>query len=453
MTTENTAMTVQARAALALESSTAETYLTELAGKSKAIVSITNKDGRTECHAAAMTAKKARINIEKAGESAREDATAFSKAVISEEARLVALIKPEETRLLGLRDDWDAKVKAEKEAAEALERQRIEAIKARIAEFGAMVTDAAMLEAHGVEQEIEVALAVEIDDAFGEFYDEAVTVKAASIAKLRDLLAAKTAAESTAARIKAEQEAETIRLAEEAKRLAAERAEMDRIAAAQRAEQAEMQRQEDARQAEERARLNAERLAFEAQQAAVRAQQDRVAAELERQRREFAEAQAKAQHEADEKAAAIQAEADAKIAADKAEADRIAAEEIRKLDEQRKAEAMTVAKKLAEETKPDITKSFDQTYPNGEPMYSKTTIKENGDPMMLDPDGKRSVFCDIDEGHDEPVKAIEPSSRNDMKRLQFRSELITRIDAMNAVQMANLIAYLDAQVIRERMAA
>ena len=58
MTTETTALTVQDRAALALESSTAETYLTELAVKSKAITAITNKDGRTECHAAAMTAKK-----------------------------------------------------------------------------------------------------------------------------------------------------------------------------------------------------------------------------------------------------------------------------------------------------------------------------------------------------------------------------------------------------------
>ena len=40
MTTENTALTVQARAALALESSTAETYLTELAVKSKAITAM-----------------------------------------------------------------------------------------------------------------------------------------------------------------------------------------------------------------------------------------------------------------------------------------------------------------------------------------------------------------------------------------------------------------------------
>ena len=366
MTTENTAMTVQARAALALESSTAETYLTELAGKSKAIVSITNKDGRTECHAAAMTAKKARINIEKAGESAREDATAFSKAVISEEARLVALIKPEETRLLGLRDDWDAKVKAEKEAAEALERQRIAHIKEQIAEFSGLVTDAAMHDAAGAQLVLDTALRIEINDSFGEFYGDAVEAKASAVAKLREMVAVKTAAEATAARIKAEQEAEAARLAEEAKRLAAERAEMDRIAAEHRAA-------EEKRQAEERIKLDAER------------------AELDRQRKEIADA--------------------------KAEQERIAAEEIRKIDDQRKADALAEANRLAEEAKAAM--------PDEAP-------KE----------------------HIEPVKeTASPVRNNDMKRLQFRSELIARIDAMNAVQMANLIAYLDAQVIRKQMAA
>lgn len=285
MTTE---LTVKDRAAVALGSSKAESELIELAGKSKAIVSITNKDGRTECHAAAMVAKEARVNIEKAGKAAREDATAFSKAVIAEESRLVGLIAPEERRLINLRDDWDARAKAEKEAAEALERERIASIKARIAEFGLMVSDAAMLEAHGAEQELEVAIAVEIDDSFGEFYGDAVEAKAVAVAKLREIVAAKTAAEATAARIKAEQEAEATRLAAERERMAAERAEMDRIAAENRAAEAK-------RQAEERARLDAER------------------AELDRQRKEIEAAQANSRREAQESAA-------------KAEADRLAAQ-------------------------------------------------------------------------------------------------------------------------------
>ena len=132
---------------------------------------------------------------------------------------------------------------------------------------------------------------------------------------------------------------------------------------------------------------------------------------------EKAKAEAAAAAKVAEEARIAKAEADAKAAADKAEADRLAAEEIRKIDEQRKAQAMERAKQLAEEA--------NAAMPDEAP-------KE----------------------HIEPVKeAASPVRNNDMKRLQFRSELIARIDAMNAVQMANLIAYLDAQVIRERMAA
>ena len=378
MTTENTALTVQARAALALESSTAETYLTELAVKSKAITAITNKDGRTECHAAAMTAKEARVSIEKAGKSAREDATAFSKAVISEEARLVALIKPEETRLIELRDEWDAKVKAEKEAAEALERQRIEAIKARIAEFGAMVTDAAMLEAHGADQELEVALAVEINDSFGEFYGDAVEAKATAVAKLREIVAAKTAAEATAARIKAEQEAEAARLAEEAKRLAAERAEMDRIAAEHRAA-------EEKRQAEERIKLDAER------------------AELDRQRKEIADA--------------------------KAEQERIAAEEIRKIDEQRKSEAMERAKQLAEEASAAM------------PVEAqKQTVEDHTEqPLAL-----------VDQLPD-ATKMID--DRSGPRITSLRIQISDELGKMNVFELGNVLAYCQALPLKNKLAA
>ena len=49
MTTETTALAVQARAAIALGSSKAETELVELAAKSKSITDITNKDNSTNC--------------------------------------------------------------------------------------------------------------------------------------------------------------------------------------------------------------------------------------------------------------------------------------------------------------------------------------------------------------------------------------------------------------------
>lgn len=308
MNNETTALTVQQRAAVALGSPKAETELRELAAKSQSITVVTNKDGRQECHAAAMVAKEARINIEKAGKAAREDATAFSRAVISEEKRLVDMIKPEEDRLIGLRDQYDAAEKARKEAAEAAERASISTIKEKIEVIRRGPMNASMLDANGAQTVLDMTEEVEIDDSFAEFRGEALEAKADAIEKLRAIVSAKVSAEATAARIKAEQEAEAARLEQERKRLAAERAEQDRIAAENRAAE---QRRID----EERARMDAER------------------AELERQRQELA----KAQREAEERAAAEKLQADAKAAAEQAERNRIAAEEIRKLDAERKA--------------------------------------------------------------------------------------------------------------------
>jgi hypothetical protein len=58
---------------------------------------------------------------------------------------------------------------------------------------------------------------------------------------------------------------------------------------------------------------------------------------------------------------------------------------------------------------------FNATYENGAPMYSKTIVKENGDPIMLNKDGTRSIFCDVDDGCEaapvqpvqEPVAVVE----------------------------------------------
>ena len=137
---------------------------------------------------------------------------------------------------------------------------------------------------------------------------------------------------------------------------------------------------------------------------------------------EKAKAEAAAAAKVAEEARIAKAEADAKAATEKAEANRIAAEEIRRIDEQRKAAALAEANRPAEEAKTVIPVVEQKQYVADVTLTNEGNIAKTG-------------------------------RNNDMKRLQFRSELITRIDAMNAVQMANLIAYLDAQVIRERIAA
>jgi putative phage-type endonuclease len=97
-----------------------------------------------------------------------------------------------------------------------------------------------------------------------------------------------------------------------------------------------------------------------------------------------------------------------------AERERIRAEEAVRL--QREADEAVRQKAAADEKAqreakaavaasagPAPAPNFDQTYDNGAPMFSKTTFKENGDPIMLDEEGKRSIFCDVDEGF-EPEK-------------------------------------------------
>ena len=103
-----TELTVTARAALALSSEQTRKDLKELVAKSANIKEVKNTAGREEAHSYAMALVKARTTITKTGKAAREDAAAFQKAVIAEEKALIAITEGEETRLLALRDGWDA---------------------------------------------------------------------------------------------------------------------------------------------------------------------------------------------------------------------------------------------------------------------------------------------------------------------------------------------------------
>src|SRR4051812_22559589 len=102
------------RAAVALKSEAAEAHLRELVSKTSAITNVVDLNGRDEAHRAGMMLKNARTTITATGKAAREDATAFSKAVIAEEKRLLEISADEEARVFSLRDAYDAKVAAEK---------------------------------------------------------------------------------------------------------------------------------------------------------------------------------------------------------------------------------------------------------------------------------------------------------------------------------------------------
>jgi hypothetical protein len=237
-----------------------------MAEGSKSITAITNADGYQQCHAARMALKNKRIEIEKLGKKAREDATAFGKAVIVEEKRLIALISPEEERLETLQKAWDDA--RERERQEKIEQEilRVQTLQERVAKLRGCQTLTASSGSSLIAEHIEDLEKIPVDDSFQEFRQQAEDAKAAGLSRLRDLHAAAVAHEAEQARIQAEREelarlrarqeeweaAERFRLAEEARRAAEERERLEAEARARReAEEAELRRQREEEAAEQ----------------------------------------------------------------------------------------------------------------------------------------------------------------------------------------------------------
>jgi hypothetical protein len=257
---------------------------------------VTVKIGKTaEEIAAEQAAAQAAIDAENArlAAIAAEEARLAEIARLAEVARLaeIARLEREAAALLAAQQEA-ARLAAEQEAA------RLAAIAAAEAEAA---RQAAIAEAARIEAERQAAIAAE-------------NARLAEIARL--------AAIAEAARVEAER-VEQERLNELA-RIAAEKAEADRIAAEKAAAEAEA-----ARIAAEEAAAKAEAERIAAEEAAAKAEADRIAAEEAAAKAEAerlaaeAEAQAKAEEEARLEAERIAAEE----AAAKAEAERIAAEE------------------------------------------------------------------------------------------------------------------------------
>lgn len=267
-------LTLTERAALALGTPKHETELVLLVAESRTIEAIKNKDGREQCHSMAMQLKTARTSIQKAGKMAREDAQAFSKAVIAEEKRLIDIIEPDEKRLLSLRDAYDAEQERIKQEAIEAERLRVQQIKEKIA----LLQNAPLMYATATHAQVELALdnlsATVIDSTYAEFQAEALNALHQATAKMQELSDAAHQREQEAARVQAEREALSKMRAE----IEARRLEQERLAAEEKAKQdAEMQAQ--------RAAMEAERKVLEAQAQALREQ----AAQMEREKAEAAE--------------------------------------------------------------------------------------------------------------------------------------------------------------------
>lgn len=232
---EPATLTVEARAAIALKSSDTELHLIAMAAKNAGIVAILDKPGREQAHGAAMELKRTRVAIEATSKAARDDATKFSRAVIKEEKRLVAIIQPEETRLLSLRDSWYEEQQRIKEEAERVERARITAIHERISQIRGF--HALSLECRTsdriqglLDKLIATWLAYDYEEDFAEFGDEAQDVYNQTHQRLTALIGQKKDEELERARVKAEQEAAAEDLRKQREELAIAQAEAKRIA-------------------------------------------------------------------------------------------------------------------------------------------------------------------------------------------------------------------------------
>lgn len=285
-----------ARAALALKSTETELQLLTLVQSSADITAVLDDDGREQAHRIAMVLRNTRTGIEKAGKAARDDATKFSKAVIAEEKRLIDLITPEETRVLGLRDDYDAeqaRIQAEKIAAE---RARTEAHEAKLA--GIARIPVTMLGASAADVLAQLAALEElvVGGEWEEFIDRAVAAYGDAITQLQAIYRDKLAAEEAAAAEAAAREAERQRIAAEQAELARQRAEQEQAARDLAEQQAALRRQQ-----EEAARAAA------AEKAKAEAAAAAQAAEMKRQMDELAAARAAFEEEQNRAAAARRA--------------------------------------------------------------------------------------------------------------------------------------------------
>jgi len=305
------ALTLVQRAAVALNSSKYELELVELISKTKDLVEIKDNAGRDQIHRAGMTLSNTRIAIAKTGKESREDATQFSKAVIAEEKRLIDLIKPEEDRIFAIRDLWDEKIEAEKQAKIAAERARIEKIKNAIETVRDIPALCIGQSISGIEQILNDLNETGYKDTFyQEYLSEVESVAEISKAKISNMLVEMKQEEAKRIQEQKEREAEVARLKAEReenervrKELAAQQKLIDDQAKSDRIKQEVEQKIRDEaikaeRQAIENERLvakqvqdnlNAQIAAFEAekqkaidaQNAAVQAEEDKAKFEKE----------------------------------------------------------------------------------------------------------------------------------------------------------------------------
>lgn len=230
------------RAMIVLGSTKTEEHLRGLVEEATTVTAVIDPDGREQAHRLGMKLRTARTTIEKTGKVARDDANAFAKAVIDEQKRLISITEGEEKRVLALRDAYDAKIEAEKEAKRQAEAARVAAIREKIDGIRALPLALAGATAEEIAAEQAALKDFEpTEEVFAEFIADCAQARHEALGALSDLHARVTAQEAAAALVQAERlKLEEARRQAEAE-LAAERQALAEASAALEKERAEIE--------------------------------------------------------------------------------------------------------------------------------------------------------------------------------------------------------------------
>lgn len=296
----STELTIMERAVAVFD--VKEEELRELANRSVHITAITNKAGYQQVYAARVALKNRRVEIEKHGKAKRDEAVKFSKGVIAQENKLIGCIEPEEQRLAKLEEAYESEqLRIEVEKAEA-ETRRVDALKSRVEAIRCLPDDCWMKSAAEIQQTLDAAKSIAVDESFQEFKEQAQTALFSAIQSLEGIHCKRLADDAEKERMRLERE-ELIKLRAETERL--QKAERERLAEDERRVRAERDA-EAAKQAEE---LRQQKATQEKEAARVRAEQAAEAKRLAVERAEFDKQQetAKKAKAAEEKRRAEQA--------------------------------------------------------------------------------------------------------------------------------------------------
>ena len=267
----------------------------------KAVFDTSTTVGMAKAVAARRELREIRVNLEKLRKELKAPALERSRLIDAEAKALT-------TQIEAMEEPIDKQIKAEEErkAAEKAERERIEreklaALQARVADIRATAVKCVGETSNDIAGHIILLTQLEIDDTFGVLQGDAHTAKAETISTLRDMHTAALA-----------QEAEAERLRIESEELEAQRKAQEEQAERDRAELAKLRAEHEAREREaaEKARIEqeameADRRKQEAEAAAIRAEEEAKAksirdaeeAELARQRAEIEEQRRKVEAE------------------------------------------------------------------------------------------------------------------------------------------------------------